>query len=506
MDDEEIAELVEGARASAFVADQDDFLARLDAAIEAADDPTDRGTLLLNRAIARQGQMDPQETADDCVRAFELLRGGSRPGDTALAAAIAAALKHRAGRVDEAIDLAVEALVAAESHPTSEEAARATNALAALFAQLNGFQVAYDLATTAFDTATEPTRKAVAASTAATVTIEAIRAGVDVDIDLLRRTAAHLLETTSDEVAREVIGPGVAAELALLEEDVETMRSLRLRDVLVDVASPRLAAWYRMVVASVERFLGHDEVAIELLDRALPDLIGVGEHFNLIRAYEERSHARRAVGDLDGALDDALELARVIRHDQVDQLGRLATQISARADLEVARVTLHRRANALAEAVMVDALTGVGSRRWLDMALDELAVDTGRVSVAMFDLDRFKAVNDRFGHPAGDAVLQRVGRILDDAARSDDLVARFGGEEFVAVFPGSGREVAVAYAERIRSALGVEPWSEIDPRLGVSISGGVASGQLRDVRTVLEAADRGLYEAKRAGRNRIVAV
>jgi diguanylate cyclase len=116
----------------------------------------------------------------------------------------------------------------------------------------------------------------------------------------------------------------------------------------------------------------------------------------------------------------------------------------------------------------------------------------------MVDIDRFKAINDTFGHAVGDQVIQDVAKVLKKAMRSCDFIARYGGEEFVALLPETDLKEARIIAERIR--FGVE---ELKPPGGVervSVSVGVAIGL--DERLV-ERADQALYEAKRNGRNRV---
>ncbi len=162
-----------------------------------------------------------------------------------------------------------------------------------------------------------------------------------------------------------------------------------------------------------------------------------------------------------------------------------------------------------------DALTGAFNRRFLD---DYLRTELARasryasaLSVAMIDVDHFKAFNDQFGHAAGDRVLRQVAHALEDAVRRSDLVARYGGEEFVVVLPESNAEQAMARMERIRSAIASDSlmleWNRtrgMATRVTVSI--GVASwpDDGTTAADLLGAADRRLYQAKHSGRNRVV--
>jgi len=164
----------------------------------------------------------------------------------------------------------------------------------------------------------------------------------------------------------------------------------------------------------------------------------------------------------------------------------------------IERADLTRRLDQLART---DPLTGLPNRRELDEVLDrELAVARRRsepLSVAVIDLDHFKAYNDRFGHQAGDALLVRCATAWRSAIRATDTIARFGGEEFVVVMPGADGTAAAAIVERIRAAMPPE----------VTASVGVATWDGREsAADLVRRADIALFEAKAAGRDRVVLV
>lgn len=156
-----------------------------------------------------------------------------------------------------------------------------------------------------------------------------------------------------------------------------------------------------------------------------------------------------------------------------------------------------------------DALTGVCNRRAFDA---QLAVELARarryhtpLSLVMIDLDRFKQLNDRHGHPAGDEVLRRLGALLESEKRAGDLVCRYGGEEFAALLPHTGAQDALAWAERVRARLADEPIPIPAGQVRVTASFGVAERAAGDdAGTLVQAADQALYEAKGTGRNRSV--
>jgi putative two-component system response regulator len=163
-----------------------------------------------------------------------------------------------------------------------------------------------------------------------------------------------------------------------------------------------------------------------------------------------------------------------------------------------------------AERVLVtlattDALTGLHNFRYLhkeSRAVEKRAARDGRtLSAVMIDVDRFKGYNDTFGHSSGDEVLRDVGGILRREARAGDLVARYGGEEFAILLPGAEASEALEFADRLRRAISSYPW----PLRPVTASLGVATGEpsKTGALALLARADRALFVAKRAGRNRV---
>jgi diguanylate cyclase (GGDEF)-like protein len=164
----------------------------------------------------------------------------------------------------------------------------------------------------------------------------------------------------------------------------------------------------------------------------------------------------------------------------------------------------------LRRAAETDPLTGVSDRRrFFGRAADALAEGEamGRpLSLLMVDIDHFKRINDRFGHAAGDEVLRAAARRMAEAVRLEDTVGRFGGEEFAVLLPGLDRPAAAAVAERLRAVTADPPVEIGEIRIAISISiGGVThvGGPVR-LDALLERADHALYDAKRAGRDRVV--
>lgn len=158
-----------------------------------------------------------------------------------------------------------------------------------------------------------------------------------------------------------------------------------------------------------------------------------------------------------------------------------------------------------------DGLTRLPNRRALDEFLGREVYRAARharpLSVALFDLDRFKAVNDAHGHLCGDSVLRELAGVLRAGARSEDLCARYGGEEFALVLVEADHAAALAAAERVRAAVAGHPFRFEGAALALTVSAGVATTCGDAAATpaeLLHAADGRLYAAKRGGRDRVV--
>jgi diguanylate cyclase (GGDEF)-like protein len=209
---------------------------------------------------------------------------------------------------------------------------------------------------------------------------------------------------------------------------------------------------------------------------------------------------RRTLGvlNLESASAEVFSPANVLALEAfADQVAGAIHLAQLTRDLEEANARLRRLS-------MVDALTGVDNRRRFDEALDREWRRSGRsgaaLSLLMIDVDRFKEFNDAHGHQAGDECLRAVAGVLRDClTRAGDVVARYGGEEFAVLLPDSESEGAARAAERLRE--------HVAERTSVTISLGVATmtaTRQTEPSTLVSEADEALYEAKRAGRNRVV--
>jgi two-component system cell cycle response regulator len=215
----------------------------------------------------------------------------------------------------------------------------------------------------------------------------------------------------------------------------------------------------------------------------------------LLAAEDQRQAVLRAF-DL-GASDHVMRPV-----DPPELRARVRNQLRRRRYQELLRESLDRSL----ELAVTDALTGLRNRRYVRRHLDGLLRGGAVVAVLLIDVDRFKLLNDRHGHAAGDVALKEVADTLREHLRAVDIVARYGGEEFLVVMAGAGEEEAAAVAERLRAAIAGRSFAVAGAALNLTVSigtavtrGTVAAEQL------VAASDAALYRAKEQGRNRVEA-
>lgn len=203
--------------------------------------------------------------------------------------------------------------------------------------------------------------------------------------------------------------------------------------------------------------------------------------------------------------------------DRGEVLARVQTQLKIRkltVELIQANIELLKKNTELEEAntaitqlMRTDPLTGLANRRYFLEILDKLMSLARRhhtpLSLVMADLDHFKAINDAYGHAWGDQVLKDFGLLLKNNSRKEDLPARFGGEEFIVALPLADLPEAIDWAERIRLGLEELVWDQIKSK--VTGSFGISQFHPEDTpESFIERADKALYQAKAAGRNRVM--
>lgn len=199
------------------------------------------------------------------------------------------------------------------------------------------------------------------------------------------------------------------------------------------------------------------------------------------------------------------QLAIALDRDSADRALR-----TSEASLEVANRELREALAREQLMARTDGLTGLNNRRhFLEVAVHEWAVAQRYglpLAMMLFDIDRFKLINDTAGHQMGDEILKRVARVASERLRAADVLGRYGGEEFIVLFPGSTAQQAAVVAERIREAIAADGIETRAARVSATISVGLTealSGQ-DTLEQLIRRADRALYDAKAKGRNCIV--
>jgi two-component system cell cycle response regulator len=264
----------------------------------------------------------------------------------------------------------------------------------------------------------------------------------------------------------------------------------------------------------VEEFVARSE-AVGAFKEAEADLVilGLGADGGEALRFASRMRAQSALRDVPLILvADPSQKALVLRGfdlgandhvlrpiDPAELRARARNQIRRRRTQEMLRADLDRSL----ELAVTDSLTGLRNRRYAMRHLDGLARTSG-ATVFLIDIDRFKLINDSFGHPVGDAVLREIADRLRGHLRAVDVVARLGGEEFLVIAAGPAGEASVLVAERLRQVVADAPVQVAGRQLPVTVSIGVAEGAPGStVDDLLKRADSRLYLAKRNGRNRV---
>jgi diguanylate cyclase (GGDEF)-like protein/PAS domain S-box-containing protein len=254
-----------------------------------------------------------------------------------------------------------------------------------------------------------------------------------------------------------------------------------------------------------EEILG-DRVSGPPPETAWPELPlggGVGSLLDEVLQRGEPARRQLSLRHKDGHRIEVDIHMTPIRDDQERILGAVEVFRDASAI-----VTLEQAYARLENLAMHDPLTGVANRRQLENLLDaniELLRSSGvPFCLIMTDIDHFKRVNDTYGHAVGDRCLQRFANGLQSLSRSDDVVGRFGGEEFLIVLPRQRLDTAVRLAERLRQQITIRTAVRELAGRGLTASFGVAEARPRERRWgILERVDVALYRAKDNGRNRV---
>jgi len=235
----------------------------------------------------------------------------------------------------------------------------------------------------------------------------------------------------------------------------------------------------------------------------------VGDLHESVAAVEDADALKRLLESrLDGLLGSVDEHRRRREAHEVEVAERMRGLSDRVASMEREAEAYQNVLEEQRQKALLDPLTGLPNRAGLNERLEVLisqrATDEVPAQVAIMDLDHFKSINDNYGHLAGDRVLKIVADQLRRQLRNGDFLARFGGEEFVALFPESAPEEAHAVLEQMRQAIEACPFHFKGMRIVVTVSMGMATLRSKEVaQAALKRADEALYRAKDTGRNRI---
>jgi len=279
--------------------------------------------------------------------------------------------------------------------------------------------------------------------------------------------------------------------------DIHRLLKIRLRDQNIDILTASTAAEGR-------RIAREKLPELILLDIDLPDQSG----FELLAELKGDPFTHDlAVIFVSGSVGSE-EKVRGFDLGAIDYVTKPFDMAELRARVCSALRT-HSLVRMLALRAHLDGLTGLWNRAHLDVRLRE-CVDAARrrnrpLSLVMADIDHFKRLNDTYGHPVGDRVLQDVARMLEEIVRSEDIVCRYGGEEFAIILSETDHAEAAMVAERFRIRIDGNIWPQHED-LRVTASFGVSSLSLIAIKSpeaLLNSTDTALYEAKRTGRDHV---
>ena len=247
----------------------------------------------------------------------------------------------------------------------------------------------------------------------------------------------------------------------------------------------------------------HGEEAVDLLVTASGAFAATGDRRRYRQCLLELGQATAAMGSTAEALHwlEAYRAETVRAHQRSRELW--AEMFVRRSRLREAE----RQTAVLRRHALEDTLTTLGNRRSAERRLAELELGAAPVSLAVVDVDGFKAVNDASTHVLGDAVLRRVAELLSQFSRTHDEVFRWAGDEFVVLLPDTTEAQALVALERLRAAVADHDWASLQVPGGITVSIGVSTADAgpgpRTWRELFDCADLQLFSAKRAGRDRV---
>ncbi len=496
-------DLFRRARGAAVSGSDERILGDLDEALGRATDATTRAHLHLASATVTQGSSDRTLSALSSERAVAVLRRADDHVSHAVAAAIASTFVARTGRREEALSLVVEALAVAEQADfTGIEGVRHANAVATTLYEMGAFAEGEHYAREAFENgrnSSSEVREIVSITLVWTLLEHAIAGGPEPDEETVGSVLGIFDRPDATPVGRELIGPVLRSEVALLRGDAVEAELAWASSTRRGELPARLRGWVELVLAEHAFRADRAAVCLARLDAAAELLEYAVDEHRSVRAGLLRLRSLAALDRTADVMALADHLVTSSRRHTVDARGDLAVELSTRVAIERTARQLRDTSGALAEAIAVDPLTRVGSRHRYEEIRERSSEATGEGSVFLVDLDGLKAVNDRHGHAVGDRVLGAVGSLLQRCFAPTDEIVRLGGDEFVVILETDDEDVLAAVRHRLMAMFRDEPWSELGSSVFVTASVGVASGPLREFDRLVGEADAAMYRVKRAG-------
>ncbi|MDC8759294.1 GGDEF domain-containing protein [Janthinobacterium fluminis] len=245
------------------------------------------------------------------------------------------------------------------------------------------------------------------------------------------------------------------------------------------------------------------------IDRLGQVAASTGDYHEKIGGYSDKISKAENITELNLILDEVLRETRLVQTEALRARDKMVLARQEVQDAEQRIHTLEAKLQHMSELVREDQLTGSLNRRGLDDVFERETARADRrgtpLCIAMLDLDDFKRLNDTYGHLAGDAALKHLVKIVKDTLRSMDVIARFGGEEFLILLPETSVEAAASTMTRLQRELTKHFFLHENEKVLITFSAGVA---LRlpneDQAELVKRADRAMYQAKQTGKNRVV--
>jgi diguanylate cyclase len=245
------------------------------------------------------------------------------------------------------------------------------------------------------------------------------------------------------------------------------------------------------------------------IDRLGQVAASTGDFHEKIGGYSEKISKADNIAELNSILDEVLKETRIVQSEALKARDKMVLARQEVQDAENRIHTLEAKLQHLSELVREDQLTGSLNRRGLDDVFERETARADRrgtpLCIAILDLDDFKKLNDTYGHIAGDAALKHLVKIVKDTLRSMDVIARFGGEEFLILMPETSVEAAASTMTRLQRELTKHFFLHDNEKVLITFSAGVALRRPNEEQTELvKRADKAMYTAKQTGKNRVV--